>query len=159
MRKVKWKNWYEHINWAWIGQRHLSPTIGAVAMSVPMGEWDNLQAFQDFIRSNHTGDILIEHLYTAWIDGNTETSQFDDRYSYGFPHAHNNGRTACAIVIQVPDEGGMTTVQIDPPFGHTSFVAPVAGSGCIIESDELHGVLKVSGGLPRIAVIAQYLVL
>lgn len=159
MKLVDWQDYIDHpsecIDMDWVLLRHENLYLGMVATPVPQDEWWRLNVFANFVIRQHD-DIKIEALYTALITKDTEVSDTDDDYSYGFPHTHNNGRTACAIVIQAPKEGGHTTVETSDEFFS---LKPVVGRGCIIESDEEHGVMRVIGDIPRIAVIAQYTVL
>jgi len=151
---MKQVTWFTSLNdvdidWEFILRRHIVPQpLNCVAMILKPEEHHHLSPFLDFVVANYDEHIQIDSVFTAYLD-KLSVSDRDPLYCYGFPHIHNNDLSAMSIVIHAPQSGGVTMCE-------DRFFPPVVGSGLIIGGRENHGVMRVFGDVPRIAVIAQY---
>ena len=140
--------WDIDVDMDWIYDRHKERTVGMVAKLLHKDEWPKLRAYTQFIETLFPFPLKDDSLFTAWLDQDNVNPK-DPDWCRGFPHCHNNRFTTTSVVIQAPIAGGETMVS-----GVT--YKPVVGQGLIINGNEFHGVRRIIGDVPRIAVIAQF---
>ncbi|MDJ0952457.1 MAG: hypothetical protein QNJ81_02135 [Acidimicrobiia bacterium] len=146
-RLVIWED-YDQIDLDWAESKYEPNGMTAFCLDDSPDEWVKHQPFTDFIQSLYDFEIQIISRYVGiWrLDS---VSLKDPRYCHGFPHRHNNDLTTISLIIQAPESGGANVLEGE-------ITEPVPGHGLIIGGQEEHGVLRVFGTRPRIAVIAQF---
>lgn len=146
---------YQDIDLDWIRRHHSQSSPGMVAKKIDIEE-PHLAPFVHMLHDIFKQRLYIAQLYVAHLDHEC-VNENDHDWCYGFPHNHNNDFLSCSVVLQAPEMGGATMLE-DENGERTSYKA-IPGRGLIIRGDQTHGVARVYGDIPRIAVIAQFALL
>ena len=149
---IRWPE-YHKIDFDWIREHHNHRSPGAVAKLMPSIDEPHLAPFVDFLNTYFNHRIRIECLHVGYLT-EEDVNEKDHDWCYGFPHAHNNGLLSCAIVLQAPEMGGNTMLELTK--GDRISFPPIPGEGLIFYDDTIHGVTRVYGATPRIALVAQF---
>ena len=145
MRHVFWPEMDVDLDWA----NSIEAYNYATAVKLTSDEdLAKISPFTEWVRTLWPFPIVFRSLYVGtWDHSNVDRK--NPAYCRGFPHRHNNSLTAVSLVIQVPLAGGEAMLE-----GRT--YSPRLAHGLIIGGKEEHGVMRVHGSCPRIALIAQF---
>jgi len=145
-RVLVWSD-YDQLNIEWMNSLVEPPTMTAVCLD-GKDQAIELDPFIELLFETFGRDIRVASRYVGiWREDSVSDRNPD--FCRGFPHVHNNDLVSVSMVVQAPESGGCATLGEE-------MLAPVAGHGLIICGRELHGVRRVFGPTPRIAVIAQF---
>ena len=148
-RSVYWPEHADQVDIEWARSLIEPPFSTAIILdSDNERDMEKYAPFESFLRSLFDFEIEVLSRYVG-IWRNDSISTTDSRFCRGFPHRHNNDLTACSVVVQEPEAGGYAW------FGGDLY-EPKAGCGLLIGGREDHGVMRIIGPRPRIAMIAQF---
>lgn len=150
-RIVEWPA-YHTVDLPWAASKYEPNNMTAFRCDA-IAERHHFDTFRTFVRSLFPFDVELVSRYIGIWDENS-VSDRDADYCQGFPHRHNNDLCAISVILQEPMSGGWSTLITDD--GQELMTSPQEGFGVLIGGREEHGVQRVYGPVPRIAMIAQF---
>lgn len=145
-RLVYWAN-YRKIDLEWASSFVEPAHMTAWSLEEDI-DLEHYRPFEEFVRAVLGSRTVIVSRYVGIWDSSS-ISDRDSRFCRGFPHSHNNDLGTISVVIQAPIDGGRALLNDE-------YYDPEPGRGLIIGGREIHGVTRVVGPRPRIALIAQF---